>query len=59
IDATLVVVLAGTINASTSTLKVGGVLALAFSAVGAYIFLGVAAQATGGPGVPLGRPVLK
>jgi succinate-acetate transporter protein len=59
IDATLAVVLAGTINTSSNTLKVGGVLALAFSAVGAYIFLGVASQATGGQGVPLGPPVLK
>jgi succinate-acetate transporter protein len=59
IDAALAVVLAGTINASATTTKVGGVLALAFSAVGAYIFLGVAATATGGRGVPLGRPVLK
>jgi succinate-acetate transporter protein len=59
IDATLVVVLAATINASASTNKIGGVLALAFSAVGAYIFLGIAATATGGRGVPLGRPVLK
>jgi succinate-acetate transporter protein len=59
IDATLAVVLAATINGSSNLNKVGGVLALAFSAVGAYIFLGVAATATGGRGVPLGRPVLK
>ena len=59
IDATLAVVLAATINGSSNLSKVGGVLALAFSAVGAYIFLGIAAQATGGRGVPLGRPVLK
>ena len=59
IDATLAVVLAATINGSSNLSKVGGVLALAFSAVGAYIFLGIAAQATGGQGVPLGRPVLK
>jgi uncharacterized protein len=59
IDAALAVVLAATINASTDLSKVGGVLALAFSAVGAYLFLGIADQATGGPGVPLGRPVLK
>lgn len=59
IDATLAVVLAATINTSSDLLKVGGVLALAFSAVGAYLFLGVAWQATGGKGVPLGRPVLR
>lgn len=59
IDATLVVVLAATINASSNLSKVGGVGALAFAAVGAYLFLGIASQATGGKGVPLGRPILK
>jgi hypothetical protein len=33
-------------------------VALVFAALGAYIFVGTAAQATGGPAVPLGRPVL-
>ncbi len=59
IDATLVVVLAATINGSSNLNKIGGVLALAFSAVGAYIFLGVVATATGGRPLPLGRPVFK
>ncbi len=59
IDATLVVVLAATINASSNLNKLGGWLALAFAAVGAYIFLNIAAQATGGRGVPLGRPIVK
>lgn len=59
IDATLAVVLAATINGSSNLNKLGGWLALAFAAVGAYIFLNVAAQATGGRGVPLGRPVVK
>jgi len=59
IDAALAVVLAGTINGSVDQLKAGGWLTLAFAAVGAYIFMGVAMTATGGRGVPLGRPVIK
>jgi succinate-acetate transporter protein len=59
IDATLAIVLAATINASTDLSKAGGVGALAFAAVGAYIFLGVCATATGGKALPLGRPVLR
>jgi succinate-acetate transporter protein len=59
IDATLAVVLAATINGSSNLAKVGGVGAFAFAAVGAYLFLGIASQATGGQGIPLGRPVLK
>jgi hypothetical protein len=58
IDAALALVLAATINASSDLSKAGGVLAFAFAAVGAYLYLGIAMQATGGPGVPLGRPVL-
>lgn len=59
IDATLAVVLAATINGSSTLAKVGGAGTLAFAAVGAYLFVGIASQATGGAGVPLGRPILK
>jgi succinate-acetate transporter protein len=59
VDAALIIVLAATINASSDLTKVGGVLVLAFSAVGAYLFLGIGAEATGGRGVPLGPPVMK
>lgn len=58
IDACLVVVLAATINASGDLSKVGGILAFAFAAVGGYIYMGVVSVATGGPNLPLGRPVL-
>jgi succinate-acetate transporter protein len=58
IDAALAVVLAATINGSSNLSKVGGMLAFAFAAVGVYLYLGIAAQATGGKGVPLGRPVV-
>jgi succinate-acetate transporter protein len=59
IDAALAVVLAGTINGSSNLLKAGGWLTFAFAAVGAYIYFGIATQATGGEGVPLGPPVVK
>jgi succinate-acetate transporter protein len=58
VDVALLLVLLGTAEASSGLLKAGGVVALVFAAVGAYIFAGTAAQATGGPAVPLGRPVL-
>ncbi|HEY5181660.1 MAG TPA: GPR1/FUN34/YaaH family transporter [Dermatophilaceae bacterium] len=58
VDACLAVVLAATLNGSSNLSKVGGVLAFAFAAVGVYLYLGIAAQATGGQGVPLGRPVV-
>jgi uncharacterized protein len=58
VDLALLFVLLGTANNSAGLLKVGGVVALVFAALGAYIFVGTAAQATGGPAVPLGRPVL-
>jgi succinate-acetate transporter protein len=58
VDLALLFVLLGTANNSAGLLKVGGVIALVFAALGAYIFVGTAAQATGGAAVPLGRPVL-
>jgi succinate-acetate transporter protein len=59
IDAALAIVLAGTINGSSNLLKAGGWVTFAFAAVGAYLYLGIATEATGGGGVPLGRPVVK
>jgi succinate-acetate transporter protein len=59
VDAALIVVLAATINGSSNLSKVGGVLALAFAAVGVYLYIGIASQATGGPAVPLGRPIMR
>jgi uncharacterized protein len=57
IDLCLVVVLIATLNGSTGLLKLGGVIAFAFAAVGVYLYLGIAAQVTGGTGVPFGRPL--
>jgi uncharacterized protein len=59
VDVALLFVLLGTAQASTGLLKVGGVVALVFAAIGAYIFVGTAAQATGGPALPLGNPIIK
>lgn len=59
IEACLAVVLASTINASSDLSKVAGWIAFAFAAVGAYLYVGIASVATGGPNVPLGRPILK
>lgn len=59
IDLALLLVLIGTAQASTGVLKTAGYVVLAFAALGAYLYLGSAAQATGGAAVPLGRPVLR
>ena len=58
VDIALLLVLLGTANSSTGLLKAGGVVALVFAAVGAYVFVGTAALATGGGALPLGKPVL-
>ena len=54
----LLFVLLATINASTGLQKLAGIIVLVFAAVGAYIFAGTAATATGGSALPLGRPVI-
>ncbi|HUZ23881.1 MAG TPA: GPR1/FUN34/YaaH family transporter [Streptosporangiaceae bacterium] len=59
VDLALLLVLLGTANASTGLLKTGGVVALVFAAVGAYVFAGTAALATGGKALPLGKPVIR
>jgi uncharacterized protein len=59
IEAALAIVLAATINADADLSKAGGWVTFAFAAVGAYIYLGAASVATGGPALPLGPSVLK
>ncbi len=59
IDAALVVLLIATVQLSADLTKVGGWIVLAFAAVGAYLFVDIADQATGGKGVPLGPPIRK
>ncbi|MEO8889530.1 MAG: GPR1/FUN34/YaaH family transporter [Jatrophihabitantaceae bacterium] len=58
VDVCLAIVLAATINGSSSLSKVGGVVAFVFAAVGVYLYVGIAGEATGGKGVPLGRPII-
>ena len=58
VDVALLLVLLGTEEASTGLLKAGGYVALAFAAVGVYVFYGAASLATGGKGVPLGKAIV-
>jgi uncharacterized protein len=44
---------------SGSALKADGYGILVFAAVGVYLFFHMAQVATGGPAMPLGRPLLR
>ncbi len=57
IDVALLLVWMGTAQASSGMLKTAGVAVLAFAAVGAYLFYSALSVATGGPAVPMGRPL--
>ena len=59
VDVALLLVLLGTSQASTGLVKAGGVVVLAFAALGAYLFYGTESLATGGGAVPLGKPLLR
>jgi succinate-acetate transporter protein len=43
---------------SSGLLKAGGYVALAFAAIGVYLFFDSASVATGGKALPLGKPLL-
>jgi uncharacterized protein len=58
VDLALLLVLLGVSQGSTGLTKAGGVVVLAFAALGIYLYVGTASQATGGAAVPLGRPLL-
>jgi succinate-acetate transporter protein len=58
IDVALLLVLLGTTQASSGLLKAGGWVVFAFAAVGVYLFYDATTQATGGPPLPLGKPIL-
>lgn len=58
IDVALALVLAATVNSSATLQTAGGVAVFSFVAVGVYLFFHVASLATGGKGLPLGRPVV-
>jgi uncharacterized protein len=57
VDLALVLVLLGNELTSAGLTKAGGVVVLAFAALGVYLFAGAASVATGGPALPLGKPV--
>ncbi|MFF8846456.1 GPR1/FUN34/YaaH family transporter [Streptomyces sp. NPDC015127] len=59
IDAALALVLFATLNGSGTLQTAGGYTVFAFVAVGVYLFFHVASLATGGRGLPLGRPALR
>jgi succinate-acetate transporter protein len=59
IELALVLVLIGTLQQSTGTLKVAGVVVFVFAAVGVYLFFSSGSQATGGKALPLGQPLVR
>jgi succinate-acetate transporter protein len=59
VDIALVVNLLAIIQNSATLTKTAGYIALAFSALAAYLFFDSASKATGGQELPLGPPILK
>jgi succinate-acetate transporter protein len=55
----LVLLIFGTLNTDATLNKAAGYVALAFGALGLYLFLSAASTATGGRGYPLGPPVAR
>jgi succinate-acetate transporter protein len=58
VDVTLLLFLLGVTQTSPSLIKASGYVSFIFCALGAYLFLGVMNQATGGRPFPLGKPIL-
>jgi uncharacterized protein len=54
----LVLLIFGTTETSETLNKMAGYVVLAFGALGLYLFLSAASTALGGPGYPLGSPLL-
>jgi len=59
VELALIAVLIGTVNASKGWLQTGGVIVFLFAAVGVYIYFSIGSAITGGPDLPLGKPVIK
>jgi succinate-acetate transporter protein len=55
----LVLLIIGTLDASTSATKAAGYVTFAFAALGTYLFLSAASAATGGKAYPLGPPLVR
>ncbi|MGH3247681.1 MAG: GPR1/FUN34/YaaH family transporter [Trebonia sp.] len=58
VDVALLLVFLGVNETSTNLLKAAGYVALAFAAVGVYLYASTASAATGGRPFPLGRPMV-
>ena len=59
VDVALLLVFLGVNEGSTGLLKAGGYAVFVFTAIGVYLFFGAASLATGGPAMPLGKPLLR
>ena len=59
IDIALVLVLVSTLAGSASLAKIGGIVVLVFAAVGVYLYFSSTSQATGGPALPMGPPLMR
>ena len=59
VDLALLLVFLGVNEGSAGLSKAGGYVALAFAALGVYLYASTAAVATGGRALPLGRPLLR
>jgi succinate-acetate transporter protein len=57
VDIALILVYIGTVDANSSLTKAGGYFVFAFVVDGIYLFFNASSLATGGEGIPLGRPV--
>lgn len=57
VDIALLLILLGTLNGSTSLTTIAGYVVFAFALVGIYLFGNAMSMATGGKGLPLGRPL--
>jgi succinate-acetate transporter protein len=58
VDVALLLILIGTLGSSTTAIKAAGVAVLGFAAIGVYLFINSAVQATGGRALPLGRALV-
>jgi uncharacterized protein len=58
VDVALLLVFLGVNEVSTGLLKGGGYVVLVFAAIGVYLYYDTVSQATGGPALPLGKPLL-
>jgi succinate-acetate transporter protein len=55
----LILLIIGTLDASTTATKAAGYVTFAFAALGTYLFLSAASAATGGKAYPLGPPLVR